>query len=103
GVIDYGSVKPDNIAVDLARLLGSMVEDDDSQWIAGFQAYQNAGVPLSFEEQALSRALDATGTVIGAANWLKWIYLDGRAFEDWAAVGRRFESLVKRLNMHSIV
>ena len=41
GVIDYGSVKEDHIAVDLARLLGSLVEDDENAWSIGLKAYQS--------------------------------------------------------------
>src|SRR5262249_8929486 len=32
GLVDYGAVKLDHVAVDLARLLGSLLDDDESSW-----------------------------------------------------------------------
>jgi homoserine kinase type II len=96
GLIDYGGVKMDHVAVDLARLLGSMVEDDADQRRAGIQAYGRLR-PLSWEEEALVGILDETGTVIAVANWLKWLYRDKRTFEDRAAVAKRLAKLVERI------
>ena len=54
GLIDFGSVKEDHVAVDLARLLGSMIGDDAAIWEVGLSAYQRIQ-PLSAEEAALAR------------------------------------------------
>jgi Ser/Thr protein kinase RdoA (MazF antagonist) len=96
GVIDYGSVKQDHVAVDLARLLGSMVGDDASSWSAALQAYHSVA-HFSAEEEALARVLDRTGTVVGLMNWVRWLYVEGREFADRAAAGRRVEELVRRV------
>ncbi len=93
GLIDYGSVKLDHVAVDLARLLGSLVEDDDECWQIGLAAYRGVR-PLSAEEEELARALDRTGTLLGVANWLRWLSAEGRTFDDLDAVTRRLETLV---------
>jgi homoserine kinase type II len=96
GLVDYGSVKVDHVSADLARLLGSLVGDDRQQYAAGLAAY--AGVrPLADTERALVAALDETGTVLGLANWLKWLYHDGRVFEDRPAVAARLAALVGRM------
>lgn len=96
GLIDYGSAKVDHVAVDLARMLGSMVGDDASLWHAGLEAYRTVR-RLTTEEEALARVLDETGTVIAAANWLRWLYCDGRRFDDRAAVAGRLATLVRRI------
>jgi homoserine kinase type II len=96
GVIDYGSLKVDHPAVDLARLLGSLVGDDAAAWADGFDAYA-AVRPLSADEQALARALDRTGVILGAANWLVWLYREGRPFADRQLVAERLAALVRRL------
>jgi homoserine kinase type II len=96
GLVDYGSVKTDHVAVDLARLLGSLVGDDRQQQAAGLEAYARLR-PLSPEECRLVAALDETGTVLGAANWLRWLYHDVRRFEDREAVARRLAALVQRI------
>jgi homoserine kinase type II len=95
GIIDYGSVKPDNVAVDLARLLGSLVGNDTNEFTRGLAAYEQVR-PLSADERNLVPVLDRTGVVLGIANWLRWLYWDGRVYEDRDAVARRLAALVTR-------
>ena len=96
GLIDYGGVKIDHVAVDLARLLGSMAEDNLALVAAGLQAYMRVR-PLSLEEQRLVGLLDRTGTIVGLANWLRWLCYERRAFEDYALVAQRMRRLIERM------
>jgi Ser/Thr protein kinase RdoA (MazF antagonist) len=96
GIVDYGSVKTDHPAVDLARLLGSLVGDDAEWWAEGLKSYGEVR-PLSEWEQALARVLDQTGTILAAANWLRWLYREDRQYEDRQAVARRLAAIVERL------
>jgi Ser/Thr protein kinase RdoA (MazF antagonist) len=97
GIIDYGSVKIDHVSVDLARLLGSLVGSDAEQRTLGFNAYRTVR-PLTDEEEQLAIVLDDTGTLLSAANWLRWLYHDrDRRFDDRQAVARRLAELVGRL------
>jgi Ser/Thr protein kinase RdoA (MazF antagonist) len=96
GIIDYGSLRSDHVAVDLARLLGSLVGDDTALLAAGLVAYLRVR-PLSSEEEQLVRVLDETGTLIGIANWLIWLYHEHRHFEDPTAVAQRLGVLVTRI------
>jgi Ser/Thr protein kinase RdoA (MazF antagonist) len=96
GIIDYGSVKVDNVAVDLARLLGSLVEDNGLMRSLGLDAYSSVR-PLTAMEQRLVHILDETGTVLAAANWLIWLYHDGRRYDDLDAIARRMAALVRRI------
>lgn len=98
GLIDYGSVKVDHIAVDLTRLLGSLVGADAALREAGLQAYAEVR-PLADWERELVVDLDRTGTVIAATNWLRWIYYDGRSYPNRAAVAQRLADLVRRLDL----
>ncbi len=98
GLIDYGSVKQDNVAVDLARLLGSLVGDDRAPRQAGLAAYEMIR-PLSDHERRLVDVLDETGTLLGAANWLIWLYHEQKQYEDRAAVAKRLAALVRRIDM----
>lgn len=96
GLVDYGAVKTDHVAVDLARMLGSLVGDDREGWAAGLEAYRERG-SLSADEEALAVVLDRSGTVLGATNWLRWVYRDGRPFEDLGLVAQRLAVLVERM------
>lgn len=96
GLIDYGSVKIDNVGVDLARLLGSLVGDDAERWRVGLSAYRGIR-PLSAAEEGMARVLDETGTILGVVNWLLWIYRDRRPYDDWSGVAQRLRRLIARM------
>ncbi len=98
GVIDYGSARMDHVAVDLARLLGSLIGSDAVAWSAGLGAYTRVR-PLRAAEQTLIAVLDETGTLLGLANWLRWLYHEGRTFEDHSAVARRLGELLQRFSV----
>jgi Ser/Thr protein kinase RdoA (MazF antagonist) len=101
GLVDYGSVKTDHVAVDLARMLGSLVGDDPELRSVGLDAYRRVR-PLSEEEEALMNDLDITGTVLGAANWLRWLYHEGRTYDNKDAVARRITALAQRMEKWDI-
>jgi Ser/Thr protein kinase RdoA (MazF antagonist) len=92
GIVDYGSVKMDHVAVDLARLLGSL-SDGGRELLDAYDRVR----PLSSEERELIAVLEETGTIIGAANWLRWLYRDGTRYDDLDGVAQRLGSLVTRL------
>jgi Ser/Thr protein kinase RdoA (MazF antagonist) len=96
GLVDFGGVKVDHVTIDLARLLGSLVEDDSARRQIGLRAYAEVRA-LSADDEALVDMLDETGTVLGAANWLMWLYYHERTFDDLAAVARRLRRLVERI------
>jgi len=97
GIIDFGSAKVDHIAVDLARLFGSLIGGDDAQWQIALAAYEKIR-PLTLPEKLLARVLDRTGVLLAAANWLMWLYHENRVYADSAAVTARLETLVRRLS-----
>jgi Ser/Thr protein kinase RdoA (MazF antagonist) len=96
GIVDYGAMKIDHPAVDVARLLGSFVEDDPEGWATGVAAYRKVR-PFTAEEEELARVLDLTGTTAATSVWLRWLFHDGKEFADRAAAIRRLEMLVKRM------
>jgi Ser/Thr protein kinase RdoA (MazF antagonist) len=96
GIIDFGAVDSDTPATDVARLLGSLVGDDSAGWQAGLDAYA-ATRPLSEDEIRAVTALDASGTILAGCNWIRWIYVEGREFEDHQRVIDRFARLCARI------
>ncbi len=96
GIVDYGSVRIDSPAADLARLIGSLVGDDSSLRQAAIAAYEDLR-PLALEERRLVDVLDWTGVVVGAGNWLRWLYLEGKCFADRNGVVKRIAELVTRM------
>jgi Ser/Thr protein kinase RdoA (MazF antagonist) len=96
GLVDFGGVKTDHVTVDVARLLGSLVEDRAGLRAAGLEAYRRIR-PLSLEEEELITVLDETGTLVGLMTWIKWLYVEGKRFEDRASAARRLQALVERV------
>lgn len=97
GVIDYGAAKDDHVSVDLARLLGDLVGDDDSRFAAGLAAYRAAGGELDVPD-AFVRLLDRTGAVCGLITWLLRLCDAGYRHPDPAAVAARVGKLVARVD-----
>ena len=96
GFVDFGSMRPETVAADVARLLGSMAEDDAELWTAGLDAYESIR-PLAEPERRCIAVFDASGVLLSGLNWLRWIYLDQRHFADLAAVRERLVFNCKRL------
>jgi Ser/Thr protein kinase RdoA (MazF antagonist) len=73
-----------------------MAGNDSAQWQNGLAAYETVR-KLSPQELQLIVALDAGGIVVGSANWLRWLYVDQRSFEDDVKVVGRMRELLERL------
>jgi homoserine kinase type II len=102
GIVDFGAVDIDTPACDVARLLGSLVDDDPGGWQTGLAAYSKHRPP-SADESAAVRALDASGTLLAGCNWIRWIYIEGREFENPKQVVERFRRILSRTsNLASI-
>ena len=96
GLIDFGAMRNDNVAVDVSRLLGSLVGDDKEGWEHGLGAYQQIR-PLSRDEYELIGTLDSSTILLSGLNWLRWIYLEGRLFDDMSQVAGRLREIAGRL------
>jgi Ser/Thr protein kinase RdoA (MazF antagonist) len=97
GIIDFGSMKSDSVACDIARLLGSMAIDEASLWSDGLAAYQRVR-PLSDTELRLVEAYDRSAVLLSGFHWLQWIFADGRQFDDRPRVLQRFDLIAQRLS-----
>lgn len=100
GLVDFGSMRPENVATDVARLLGSMAADDADAWRRGLEAYQLVR-QLAPPELELVTAFDRSLVLMGGLQWLEWIYLEGREFSHPSAVLARIDELLARLHVLS--
>lgn len=96
GIVDFGSMRPDNVATDVARLLGSLAGDEGANWRRGLAAYQSVR-KLSEAESSLVTAFDRSTVLMGGLQWLEWVYLDGRQFSNRPAVLARVDEFLGRL------
>ncbi len=95
-LIDFGALRYESVAADVARLLGSLALDDSRGWREGLQAYETVR-PLSVDEKRLLAAFDQSTVLLAGMNWIEWIFWEKRQFEDPAAVQQRLEQILTRL------
>ena len=93
-VIDFGAMRIDSVACDLARMLGDCCVDDQ-QFQEALDAY-HATRPLSAAERQLIPILESTTVLVGILNWLDWLFCQQRRFEDAENVRGRLSSLFQR-------
>lgn len=99
GVIDFGGMRLDHPAQDLARLIGSYTQGNSAQRLQALNAYAP-----SFETlESLTILLDDCGTVVGLGNWLRWMILDQKAFPSHDRALARMELLTQRLIKHPFI
>ena len=96
GVIDFGAMKVDWVGVDLARLLGDLVGDDEPAFLAGLAAYRAAGgADLS---ATFVRALDRIGALCAVMGWILRLGSEARPGAVPKRVVLRVSQLIARLN-----
>ena len=96
GLIDFGAMRIETVAADVARLAGSLCDDDSQAWLTALTAYEQVR-RLSPEETLLVTAYDRANVLLSGMNWLDWIYLEGRAFDNRAAVCQRIDENLERI------
>ncbi len=95
GLIDFGAMQIDSVATDVARLLGSLSEDEPTVWEIGLAAYRGQN-PLSPNELSIMRALNRSEALLSGINWIRWIFVDGRRFAEPAAAQARMTAIFAR-------
>ena len=96
GLIDFGAMRTENVACDVARLAGSLVGDDPPDRNAALEAYQTVR-PLTADEQLLIRAFDQSTVLLSGLNWLQWICIEGKRFDDRQRVLLRLDEILVRM------
>lgn len=96
GLIDASAASSDNVATDLARLFGSLVDNDDARWRTALEAYQLKRL-LEPNELELTRVLDRSGLLLSGLTWLDREYLRGGECAKSPKVVERLAEIVGRL------
>ncbi len=97
GLIDFDAMQMETIALDLTRSLGSLVPGNADRWQVALNAY-NRVRPIQPAELELIKILDPINTILSALNWLTWIVIEQRQFENAGAVENRLQELNLRLS-----
>jgi Ser/Thr protein kinase RdoA (MazF antagonist) len=98
GIVDFGGMDVETPACDVARLIGSLVGSDVAKRQIGLAAYSTVR-PLSANELQAVAAFDTSIILLAGCNWIRWIYIEGRHFEDRTQVLQHFRRIVERTHM----
>jgi homoserine kinase type II len=79
GIVDFGAMRIDSPAADIARLVASLVGDDRARWNVALESYQSVR-SLSALEHRLIDAFHASANWLAALNWAQWLVVDQRVF-----------------------
>ncbi len=97
GIVDFGAMRMDTPAADVARLLGSLAGDHEQKWRVGMAGYfENSALPEN--DRILVRIFDQTTTLLSGMNWLRWIFVEKREFGELRPVMSRLDRIVARLD-----
>ncbi len=83
------------------RRLSRSAPNHAELWQHALSAY-NTIRPLSENETRAAHALSTSAPILAGCNWLRWIYIDGREFENHAQVIERFGSIVAHVGQTSV-
>jgi Ser/Thr protein kinase RdoA (MazF antagonist) len=93
-----GACRAENVVTDLARLLGSLVEDDRRQWQTAVSAYHVQN-PLTTNEQQLMHVLDRSAVLLSGLVWLYRYYVLDELLADPEQVLERMKRILLRLEV----
>jgi Ser/Thr protein kinase RdoA (MazF antagonist) len=96
GLVDFGAMGLDSVAVDLARLLAEMVGLDSSVRTEAFDAYE-AIRPLDASESTLIDAFAESAAWLGPARWIRWHFVERRRFDNHDVIRLGLERAMERL------
>lgn len=96
GLVDWGAMRIESVAADVARLLGSLTAEHPQWWPIGMRAYA-AVRPLQPNEQTLLGAFHRSNVLLGGMMWLRWLYLEEREFDEPQRVLERLDLHIAQL------
>lgn len=95
-LIDLGSMRRDNIALDISRLASEVSFQTPVDWQFTWDCIEVVR-PLKEAEKHLAHVLDAANVVLTGLKWVQWLLLDGYSFQNEELVDARLHHLCYRL------
>ncbi len=97
GMVDFGCLGIDSVSVDIGRLAGSLIGENQARWREALAYYEKVR-PLSPAERWLSAWGRVTGTIGGGLVWLKRHYLKGATWDRRPGILQRLRHFIERLD-----
>lgn len=97
GLIDPSAARSETPATDLARLLGSLLGDDNERWEVAISAYRSVR-PLSDREATLARVIDQSTVLLSGLTWLERLFVHRQIYSNPPRVLDRLRQIASRLD-----
>ncbi len=97
GLIDPSAARSETPATDLARLLGSLLGDNNDRWEVAIAAYQSVR-PLSDREAKLARVIDQSTVLLSGMTWLERLFVHRLSYSNPPRVLDRLRQITSRLD-----
>ena len=99
GIIDFGAIGMDSVAVDLTRLLNDWFPDDKLLYNQAIRCYQSESA-LQDQEIFLAEKLSQSGAILGGLAWVDLYFHKGRAKGRESEFLNALDLAIKRLRKH---
>lgn len=96
GLVDFGAMGVDSVAADLGRLIGEGVGADFLARSTAITAYESVR-RLEPRELAAIGAFERANALLGGARWVRWHFIERRAFDDPNAIRRGLAAGLDRI------
>jgi Ser/Thr protein kinase RdoA (MazF antagonist) len=96
GLIDPNAARSESVATDVARLLGSFLNDDTDRWGTAIEAYRTVR-PFSDREWQLARVIDRSTVLLSGLTWLERLFVQRLASVNTVRVLDRLRQVLTRL------
>ena len=96
GLVDFGAMGVDSLAVDLARLLSEWVGTDRAAQTTALDAYTGINSLSPHEVESIDLFAESAAW-LGPARWIRWHFVERRPFDDPDAVRRGLDRSLSRL------
>ena len=94
GLVDYGAIDLDCVAIDLARVLSDWLESDRAARALAHEDYESVRA-LDASERALIAVIETASAALTPGVWLRRLWLEGRQFDDKGAVANRIQKAMR--------
>ena len=85
GIVDFDATGRDSVCSDISRLLADWDIDVRDEALESYAATR----PVSALERQLTHLLHQANPVLSGLQWLQWLLVEGRPFDDWDSVSQR--------------
>lgn len=96
GIIDFGAMRMELVACDIARFITSVAHSIEDAWDVGLAGYQQAR-PISRLEVQAVHAFAKCNIALSGINWVRWLMFENRSFDNLEGVHRRLETILMSL------